>query len=122
MRILADQNVHRGVVTRLREAGFDVEYILETMPGRLDHEILARQDIGELIFVTGDKGFGDWIFNKGLPRPYAVMLSRLPHPEWPATAARLIAWLEQGIAPGQMITLTPNGDRTKPFPTGATNG
>ena len=91
MRVLADQNVHRRVVAHLREAGVDVEYILETMPGRPDHEILARADIGELILVTGDKGFGDWVFNKGLPRPHAILLSRLPHLDWQATAMRLIA-------------------------------
>lgn len=121
MRLLADQNVHARVVARLRQAGYAVEFIQETMPGRLDEAILARSDIGMLIFITGDKGFGDWTFNKGLPRPNAILLSRLPHPEWALTADRLIACLERGVAPGQMITITKSGDRTKPFPPGASN-
>ena len=119
MQLLVDQNVHKRVVERLRFAGFDVEFILETMPGRLDDEILARSDIGELVFITGDKGFGDWLFNKRLPQPRALLLSRLPHAEWLATAERLIAVLERGAEPGQMITITKDGERVKPFPTGA---
>jgi hypothetical protein len=119
VRLLADQNVHRRVVVRLREAGFAVEYILETMPGRLDQDILARPDIGEVIFITGDKGFGDWTFNKRLPRPLAILLSRLPHPDWAETADRLMAILERGIAPGQIITITKSADRAKAFPPGA---
>ncbi len=115
MKLLADQNVHRRVVARLREGGFDVEFILETMPGCLDEEILARCDIGNLVLITGDKGFGDWIFNKGLPRPRTVLLSRLPHREWEGTAARIIALLESGVAAGQMLTIVPDGVRAKRF-------
>ena len=121
MRILADQNVHRRVVDKLREAGLDVEFILETMPGRLDEEILARPDIADLIMITGDKGFGDWLFNKRLSPPRTLLLSRLPHPEWQATADRLVALLEQGVPAGQMITITKDGERSKPLPIGAHN-
>ena len=121
MKLLADQNVHRRVVLRLREAGYDVEFILETMPGRLDPDILARPDIGEFVFITGDKGFGDWIFHQGLPRPSAILFSRLPHPQWADTADRLIALLEEGVQPGQMITITKGGERVKPFPLGASD-
>jgi Domain of unknown function (DUF5615) len=122
VRLLADQNVHRRVVVRLREAGYGVEYIQETMPGRLDPDILARADIGELIFITGDKGFGDWTFNKGLPTPRAILLTRLPHPDWSDTADRLIAILERGITPGQIITITKAADRARSFPPGAHHG
>ncbi len=121
MHLLADQNVHVRVVARLRDAGYAVEHILETMPGASDEDILARVDIGAMIFITGDKGFGDWTFNKGLPRPMAILLSRLPHPAWAETADRLAACLERSIEPGQMITITKAGDRVKPFPSGATN-
>lgn len=121
MHIIADQNVHRRVVMRLREKGYRVEFIQETMPGRSDEALLSRTDIGEAIFITGDKGFGDWTFNKGLPRPLAIILSRLPHPEWATTAERLLALLEQGIPPHQLITITNQGERTKPFPRGADN-
>ncbi len=91
------------------------------MPGWLDAQLLQRADIADAVFVTGDKGFGDWTFNKGLPRPLAILLSRLPHAEWAFTADRLIACLERGIEPGQMIAITKGGERAKPFPPGADN-
>ena len=100
----------------LREAGYDVEFIQETMPGRSDQEILSRTDIGNVIFITGDKGFGSWIFNLGLPAPNALMFTRLPHFEWRLTADRLIALLEGASIAGQMITITNTGDRRKALP------
>lgn len=109
------------MVLTLREAGYDVEFIQETMPGRSDEEILARPDISNLIFITGDKGFGRWIFEQGLPPPLAVLFSRLPHGKWATTAKRWIAILERGAAPGQMITITESGERAKPFSIGAEN-
>ena len=119
---MADQNVHSRVVARLRQAGFEVEFLQETMPGRLDPDILARSDIGDHILITGDKGFGDWIFNKGLGQPHAILLSRLPHPAWVETADRLIDCLERGVAPRQMTTITERGERLKPCPHGASHG
>jgi predicted nuclease of predicted toxin-antitoxin system len=121
LKLLADQNVHSRVVLALRRAGYDVEFVQETMPGRADQEILARSDIGTLIFITGDKGSGRWIFDQGLPPPLAVLFSRLPHKEWAITAERLSAILERGVRPGQMITITKSGERPKPFAIGAEN-
>ncbi len=106
------------MVLCLREAGFEVEYIQETTPGRPDQQILARPDIGSFILITGDKGFGDWIFNKGLGRPSAILLRRLPHSEWAATAERIIDLLVRGVGQGQIITITRDGARTRQFPTG----
>lgn len=116
---MADQNVHARVVLGLRAAGYTVEFIQETMPGKRDEELLGRSDIGQHIFITGDKGFGDWVFNKGFSRPLAILLTRLPHPEWAETVQRLVALLERGTLPGQMVTITKQGDRIKPFPIGA---
>lgn len=113
--------MHSRVVLSLRSAGYDVESILETMPGKLDEEILARRDIGDLVFITGDKGFGRWLFQRGLPKPLTVLFSRLPHREWDVTAKRLLTILERGVPPGQMVTITKRGERTKPFSTGASN-
>jgi hypothetical protein len=69
-----------------------------------------------------DSDFGDLIFNHGLPAPKTILYTRLPHRAAQQTAARLIALLEAGVPAGQMITLTKNGARTKPFPPGAHHG
>jgi predicted nuclease of predicted toxin-antitoxin system len=122
VRLLADENTHIAVVYRLKEAGFDVEWIGHSMPGISDRDILARPDIGLLILITKDRDFGDLIFNRRLPCPRSVLYTRLPHRAADLTASRLIALLEAGVPAGQMITLTKNGDRAKPFPAGAQHG
>ena len=122
MRRLVDENMHRIVVARLRDAGFDVEWVKQSSPGALDPEILGRPDIGSLIFVTHDRDFGDLIFSKGLPTPYAILYTRLPHRLPNLTADLLIALLEDGVPAGQMVTVKRDGSRAKPFPSGASHG
>ncbi len=119
MRLLVDENIHRIVVSRLRDADFDVEWIRQSSPGASDSEILGRADIGSLVFVTNDRDFGDLIFNKGLPSPYAILYTRLPHRLPNLTADLLIALLEAGVPAGQMVTMKRDGNRTRPFPSGA---
>ena len=122
MRLLLDENAHRIVVERLRDAGFELEWISDTTPGASDPAILARPDIDQAILITNDSDFGDLIVNHGLPAPKTILYTRLPHRAAEQTAARLIALLEAGVPAGQMITLTKNGARTKPFPPGAHHG
>ena len=122
MRLLADEHTHFVVVDRLRGAGFDVEWIVQSMPGIADRDILARDDIGQFILITNDRDFGDLIFNHRLPCPKSILYTRLAHREAELTATRLIALLEAGVPAGQIITLTKNGERAKPFPAGAHNG
>jgi predicted nuclease of predicted toxin-antitoxin system len=122
VRLLADENIHRIVVSRLREAGFEVEWIRQSSPGALDHEILARPDIASLVLITHDRDFGNLIFNKRLPAPYAILYSRLPHRRADTTADRTLALLEAGVIAGQMITMTHDGDRIKPYPAGVFDG
>ncbi len=114
--------MHRVVVARLRQAGFDLEWIRDTSSGATDDEILARPDIPTLIFVTHDRDLGDLIFNKARTAPYAVLYTRLPHRLPNLTADLLIAQLEAGVPAGQMTTIKRDGSRTRPFPDGANNG
>ena len=122
MQLLADENVHRRVVARLRGAGFDVEWIKETQPGEHDSDILSRPDIASVILITHDRDFGELLFRHGLPTPYAVLYVRLEHRLADETADRLIAQLEAGVAGGQLITITKSGARAKPFSAGETHG
>ena len=119
MRLLADENTHIVVVQRLRKAGFDLEWVAQSTPGVTDEDILARADIGALVLITNDRDFGDLVFSRHRPCPKTVLYTRLPHRAAELTATRLIALLEAGVPTGQMITLTKNGERAKPFPPGA---
>jgi predicted nuclease of predicted toxin-antitoxin system len=119
VRLLADENTHPLVVSRLRAAGIEVEYVRETSRGMQDSQILMRHDMPALVFLTGDRDFGDLIFNRGYPPPRAILYQRLNRLDPDGIADRVIAVLDRGGFDGQFVTLTKDGERTKPFPTGA---
>ena len=119
MELLADENQHPIVVARLRAAGHEVEFILESTPGAKDGEILNRPDIGRMIFLTYDRDFGDLIFKRGSPVPRSLVYTRLNRVDPSDIADRLIAVLDTGVPAGHVVTIGKNGIRTRPFPTGA---
>ena len=122
MDLLADENQHPRVVARLRDAGYKVEFIIESSAGEQDEEILSRPNIGSKILLTYDRDFGDLIFHRGYPSPFALLYTRLNRAEPERIADRLLAELEAGITPGHMTIITDDGVRLRPFPTGATHG
>jgi predicted nuclease of predicted toxin-antitoxin system len=119
--LLADGNQHPLVVARLRDAGYSVEFIIESSAGAQDGEILSRAEIGTRILLTYDRDFGDLIFHRGYPAPFAILYTRLNRAEPDRIAERLLAELEAGITPGHMTTITDDGVRLRPFP-GASHG
>lgn len=62
MNFLADENVDRQIVERLRREGYDVRYIAETDAGISDDEVLDLANRGELLLLTADKDFGELVF------------------------------------------------------------
>ena len=84
-----------------------------------DPEILLRDDMGSLVFISGDRDFGDLIFNRGYPVPRAILYQRLNRLDPDGIADRLIAVLGRGDFDGHIVTLTKDGERSKPFPSGA---
>ena len=122
MRLLADENQHADVVARLRAEGHAVEWIAETAPGASDAAILSRPDIANLVLLTYDRDFGDLIFNRGYPSPAAILYTRLNRVEPDQIADRLASLLERGIATGQMITIKRDGEKSRPFPPGVSDG
>jgi predicted nuclease of predicted toxin-antitoxin system len=119
MLLLADENVHANVVRTLREKGFNLEWVKESSKGASDVCILQRSDINMLVLVTNDGDFGELIFHKGFPTPYAILYTRITHRDWKLCSERLIAVINSGVAAGRMITITPTETRSKQFPLGA---
>ena len=62
MNLLADENVDRQIVERLRHEGFDVRYIAETDAGISDDEVLDLANREESLLLTADKDFGELVF------------------------------------------------------------
>ncbi|MDP2844817.1 MAG: DUF5615 family PIN-like protein [Candidatus Methanoperedens sp.] len=62
MNFLADENVDRQIVERLRHEGYDVRYIAETDAGISDDEVLDLANREESLLLTADKDFGELVF------------------------------------------------------------
>ena len=76
MKLLADEGVDRPIVTALRNAGFDVVYILETNQGAEDEFILSLAYRDERILITQDKDFGELVYRLQQVH-YGIILIRL---------------------------------------------
>jgi predicted nuclease of predicted toxin-antitoxin system len=116
MKVFVDENVHRRVVIGLRDLGFAVEWLLETMPSADDSVILERPDIGSAVLVTYDRDFGELIYKHGMPHPRAVIYSRLDRPKADKALDRICAVLNNEGLEGQFVVITENDERWRPLP------
>jgi predicted nuclease of predicted toxin-antitoxin system len=117
LRIIADENVHAGVVAGLRERGHVVEWLSETAPGTPDDAILARADIGSWVLLTYDRDFGELIFNRGMPCPAGIVYSRLEWPKPEVLLKRLEALIDSGVILGQFVVIGSDDERSRQLPT-----
>ena len=91
MRILADEDVEFPIIERLRIDGHSVAAIVEQSPGSPDLAILDRAARENVLLLTADRDFGDYIFRDRRPAPTAgVMLYRLGDDFTPEEKASLI--------------------------------
>ena len=64
MNFLADENIDRQIVERLRLEGHNVQYIAETDTGITDDEVLDMANREEVLLLTADKDFGELVFRQ----------------------------------------------------------
>ena len=76
MKFLADEGVDKPIVTMLRSAGFDIDYILELIPGADDETVLELAHSQQRILITQDKDFGELVFRLHQPH-HGIVLIRL---------------------------------------------
>lgn len=74
--ILADENIARAVVERLREDGIDVAWIAEAAPAAVDFDVLRIAFREGRVLLTDDKDFGELVIREGRPHR-GVVLARL---------------------------------------------
>ena len=93
---LANENFPAPSIVLLREAGFEVRSILETLPSITDEAVIREAIEGNLIILTFDKDYGEIIFRQGLPAPPAIIFFRAKgaSPQWSGT--RLLELLSAG--------------------------
>lgn len=66
MILLADENLDRSVIARLRQHGHEVLAVAEMEPGIEDPVVLSRANERNALLVTEDKDFGELVFRQGL--------------------------------------------------------
>ncbi len=76
MNLLADENMDRGIVERLRADGHAVVWVAEMLPGIPDDEVLRLAAAGPSVLLTEDKDFGELVYRRGLTHA-GVILVRL---------------------------------------------
>lgn len=62
MKFLADEGVDGLIVKTLRDANFDVAYIVEIMSGAEDEAVLKLANSEDRILITRDKDFGELVY------------------------------------------------------------
>jgi len=77
MRLLADENVHTGIIQGLRKANFEVVFVPDIdLAGHKDREILEYAEKNDFLVISGDKDFGGLIEFGSLWGMGKVMLLR----------------------------------------------
>jgi predicted nuclease of predicted toxin-antitoxin system len=62
MNFLADENLDIQIVTKLRQDGYFVLYVVELDPGISDDEVLDMANSNRCLLITADKDFGELVF------------------------------------------------------------
>src|SRR5436853_3589695 len=93
MRFLADENIPRVVIERLRAEGHDVISVAETKPSAPDQEILNVAEPDGRILITGDRDFGEMVVRQRLELRGVLLLEldRLPNAMRADTVAEVIS-------------------------------
>ena len=87
MHLCANENLPGDCVTALREAGHDVLWIRESIPGACDEVVLARALAEGRLLLTFDKDFGALVFGRGHTASTGIILFRISQSSAQAVAA-----------------------------------
>ncbi len=60
--IIADENVHAGIIKALRDNNIDVVSVREDFGGMTDEQVILLSKDSNSIILTEDKDFGEWVF------------------------------------------------------------
>lgn len=77
VRFLADESCDFAVVRALRSSGYEVIAVSESFPSASDKEVLRVSVENDLILITEDSDFGEWIFAHG-EKMKGVLFIRFP--------------------------------------------
>ncbi len=116
MRFLADENVSRLVIGRLRDDGHDVISVAETRPGAPDDDILNAADADGRILITEDRDFGEMVIRQRLALRGVILLEmdRLANATEADTVADIVSTHAERLA-GNLVVVEPGRIRVRPL-------
>jgi predicted nuclease of predicted toxin-antitoxin system len=71
---VADENIDRQIVERLRQEGHLIWYVAEMDPGISDQDVLNLANHEHAILLTADKDFGELVYRQRLINPGVILL------------------------------------------------
>lgn len=74
MKFVADENLDRSVIQKLRDAGHEVISVAEMEPGIPDEVVLAAANSHAAMLITEDKDFGELVFRRSLVLQGVILL------------------------------------------------
>ena len=74
MTIVADESVDFGIISELRNAGFNVLAVVKDYPGISDEEVIDKANELNAITLTEDKDFGELTFRTKIKNNGIVLL------------------------------------------------
>jgi predicted nuclease of predicted toxin-antitoxin system len=116
MRFLADENVSRAVIDRLRNSGHDVISIAETRSGAPDKDILDAADADGRILITEDRDFGEMVIRQrlGVGGIMLLELDRLSTAMEADTVAEVVSAQADRLV-GNLVVVEPGRIRIRPL-------
>lgn len=117
LRLLADVNIPRGLVERLRADGHDVLWALEQHARTADHDLGRIAEREGRVVLTEDMDFGELAVRHRMPLPGQVLIE-LHQLEMDEMIARVVSALVDigGAAVGLLSVIEPARVRGRSLP------
>ena len=117
MRFLADENVTRHVIEKLRADGHEVPSIAREQPGVSDPEVLGVAQSANSVLITEDQDFCELVIRQRLP-VRGVILMELDRLSNIAEAQRIsdVVVRHEDQFVGNLVIVEPGRVRVRPLP------
>ncbi len=113
LHLLADENIAREIVERLRAEGLQVEWVRDVARGAKDPPVLALAVAHHLIILTNALDFGALIYRDRLPAPAEGVVqsrvARLPLDQQIEIVAAFFRRFSATDIAGQFVTIDGDG-------------
>jgi predicted nuclease of predicted toxin-antitoxin system len=74
LKFVADENIDRRIVERLRQYGHVVLYIAEIGAGVNDQDVLNMANKEQAVLLTADKDIGELVYRQHIVHPGVILL------------------------------------------------